>query len=431
MGITAYGYLATPSLSVFDTAMAEFMEHQEWSRAALCVRKQGSIRVNRTYVRTTAGDIAGYTAVTERDGGSTKTYYERIPPSLPETKLSFRLASISKWVLRCLCTELMSKAGGITNATLVKDLLVAGGSKAGHPHFMLANINEVYAANRARFQTWTIGDLINHATGAGDEPDPTWPPKTADQEWGLNIPSVALDTGWEGYPGGQPTRRDVHRYLLMRRRAYDPPGGPGSYFYSNFNYSLLGICLEQFYKVGLAELLEAYVFRTASLKNTYVARTLSTLRSPSEPQYIDHSGLYNNSFDPRLGPNELRARQAFGNNFTQECLLGADGVVTTAEDLTTLMAKYAPDGSRIPLIPVVRYGVQLGGSLPGTFATARWLKDPDDVQKTYAVLFNNRFVRTVGVPPWKTDGIWEGIPKDTGADFAGLDRIIIGLGGGL
>jgi len=283
-----------------------------------------------------------------------------------------RLASVTKPVTAAAAQQLIDD-GFLDPQAFVFDLGQQGGGILGG-----ADYEPFPNQGDDRLEDIRVADLFAHLGGwEKDEPGvPDWTYREIQIAAAMNVSSP-------------PQRHETVQFILGQPLQFDPgdttyrdPGG--SRPYSNINYLVLGLIVEQVSGDDLVSFVREEVFGQFPYVNQNdiaLGRTFESAKHPREPHY--HSfGQVTNVFDPN-GPLVAQPHGGWAN----EVRVGQGGMIAGAAPLLVLANNHTIRGVQID--PTDSTSWTHTGSLPSGTATVLRRRG-DGV--CYVVLFNRRSV---------------------------------------
>jgi CubicO group peptidase (beta-lactamase class C family) len=335
-----------PELAQFDTIMQDFMEDNGISAGVLGILRNNCI----VYMRGFGWDDAAQTVLLSPDQ-------------------LFRMASVTKPVTAA-AAQLLIDRGELDPNDFVFDLGQAGGGLLDYDPFP--------SLGDDRLEDIRVADLFNHR-GGWEKDEPGVP------DWTYQETQIASDMD----VASPPTRIEVVRYILGQSLQFDP--GDAGYTdpstnapYSNINYLVLGLIVEQVSGQSLISYIRQELFGQFPYVNTADiarGRTFEGDKHPREPDYHSFADV-TNVFDPGGDP----VPQPHGG-WNQEARVGQGGLIAGAAPLLVLANNHTIRGVRID--PTDSDSWTHTGSLPSGTATVLRRRG-DGI--CFVALFNRRSV---------------------------------------
>ncbi len=339
-----------PEMAQFDTIMQNFMDANGIDAGVLGILRNDCI----VYMRGFGWDDADHDNLLSPDQ-------------------MFRLASVTK-VVTASAGQLLIARGQLDPNDFVFDLGQQGGGILDYDPFPDLGDD--------RYEDIIVADLFGHL--GGWEPDEPGIP-----DWTYQEIQIANDMD----VNSPPSRVNMVRYILGQPLQFDPgdngytdPNGNAPY--SNINYLVLGLIIEQITGQTLMDFIQQELlgeFPWVDEADIAMGRTFWNDRHSREPDY--HSfGKVTNVFNP----NGLSVEQPHGG-WAHEMRVGQGGQIASAVPLLVLANNHTIRGVRID--PTNGNSWTHTGSLPSGTATVLRRRG-DGI--CFVVMFNRRSVTSNG-----------------------------------
>lgn len=336
-----------PELAQFDTIMQDFMDAGGIDAGVLGILRNDCI----VYMKGFGWDNAAHTVLLSPDQ-------------------MLRMASLTKPVVAAAAVLLDQQLGGTLLTSNAFNLGQAGGGVLNYAPWQALVDN--------RLRNVTVQHLIDHRGGwEKDEPGvPDWTYREVQVANAMGVASPPLRSRMVRFILGQPLQ------FNPGNNAYVDPNGNAPY--SNINYLVLGLIIEQLSGKDLVTYIREDVygqFPWVNPNDIELGRTFVANKHPREPHY--HSfDMVTNVFDP----NGAAVERPHGG-WAQERRVGQGGLIASAAPLLVLANNHTIRG--VPIDPTNSTRWTHTGSLPsGTASVLR--RRGDGI--CFVVLFNRRSV---------------------------------------